>query len=266
MYVRPAQGGIMEIRLPFVMTVCVLLAASVPFARAQDESGSQAVTLRYIGHSCVQLTAADGTVVVADPYGFSRPSGLEMVPKGLAVAMVTVSHNHPDHSGGVVRLGAAKKTIDKPGFYTVGPFAITGYESDHGVIKGVSQGNNTVFIFKIAGIRIVHLGAAGIIGQADILQAVKGADVAVMDVGGDDAHPLKEMVEQITSLGVHTIIPGHYSLKADSRYYGAPTVDEFIQLAVPKEMKVERTGSEVALHPGMPDRILVMTPAALSGR
>jgi hypothetical protein len=49
----------MGIRLSFVMTVCILLAA------------------------------ADGTVVVSDPYGFSRPSGLETVSKGLAVVAVT---------------------------------------------------------------------------------------------------------------------------------------------------------------------------------
>ena len=50
--------------------------------------------IEWIGHSCFRLTAADGTVVITDPYDDSV--GIELVP--LEADLVTMSHNHHDHN------------------------------------------------------------------------------------------------------------------------------------------------------------------------
>lgn len=249
-----------------VALACVIAAAAVLPVSGAD-AGSGAAILAYLGHASFTMTAPDGTIVVMDPYGTNKPVGLAAFPSDLVVNAAVVSHSHPDHAGGVLKLKGKPdlRIINKPGSYAVGPFKITGYESDHGVVNGAPQGTNVVFVFEVGGVRIVHLGGAGLITQAPILEAVKDADVAIVDMGEDSGHPIAKMMEQLVALGVRTLIPVHYSLTAGSRYYGAPTLEEAL-LKAPAGLKVERQGSSITLSAGMPGQVLCMTPSLLQAK
>ena len=50
--------------------------------------------IRYLGHSCFQLTTKEGTCILTDPY---TKVGYEL-PAGLWADIVTVSHGHFDHN------------------------------------------------------------------------------------------------------------------------------------------------------------------------
>jgi L-ascorbate metabolism protein UlaG (beta-lactamase superfamily) len=141
---------------------------------------------------------------------------------------------------------------------------ITGYKSDHGYTGGVPAGDNTVVVFEVGGAKIVHMGAAGVITQTDILAAIQNADVAIIDAMGTDSHPVQEMMAQLRKSGVRTVIPAHNSFSEDNLYYDSLTVDGFLKLLSADEKVTRMDGSTITILPGMPIQVLVMTPLALS--
>jgi L-ascorbate metabolism protein UlaG (beta-lactamase superfamily) len=215
--------------------------------------------LQYIGHSCTLIAAPDGTRIVSDPYG-DRPSGLAAFPDDLTAEAVTISHFHPDHDNSSAINGKPKVIYD-PGSYQVGMVKITGYKGDHGLVEGKPRGANTIFVFEIGELTIVHLGAQGVVTEGDILAAMENADVIIVDIMGDVQHPLKEELDQLLERNVRTIIPGHYSFEGESRYYDSATLDEFLQI-VPSDLPIVREGSTIRITAPMPRQIVVLAPSA----
>lgn len=238
----------------FLLTGGCMPAASTPAALPTDPPGP-ITSLQYIGHSCTLITAPDGTRVISDPYG-DHPEGLAPFPDGLTADVVTVSHFHPDHDDDASVKGEPE-VILKPGATRVGMVKITGYKGDH----GLPDIPNTVFVFEIGEVKIVHLGAAGVVTQNDILAAMENADVIITDIMGDEAHPLKDELNQIWEHKGRTIIPTHYSFEGNPSYYGSVTLHEFLQV-VPGNLAVVRQGSTLQVRANMPKQIVILAPAA----
>jgi len=220
------------------------------------------VMLQFIGHDCTLIVAPDGTRIISDPYK-DHPSGLAAFPEGLTADVVTVSHYHPDHAnvGAIKGVNGKPKFVLEPGTTQAGMVKITGYKGDHGLVNGKSSGDNTVFVFEIGNVKIVHLGAAGVVTQSDILAAMENADVVVMDAMGDEAHPLKDELDQLVGLKVRTIIPTHYTIEDNPSYYGSVPLAEFLQV-VPATLAVVKQGSKLEVTSGMPEQVVVLAPAA----
>ena len=121
---------------------------------------------------------------------------------------------------------------------------------------------NTVFVFEIGTIKIVHMGAAGVVTQPDILEAMQDADVILIDVQGDALHSLDKEMEQMEQVNARTVIPTHYSFSAKARFFGGATIEESLKL-LPPDTVVVREGSEIQVMPNMPKQVVVMTPLAL---
>jgi L-ascorbate metabolism protein UlaG (beta-lactamase superfamily) len=222
------------------------------------------VTLEYIGHDCFVLATGDGTKIVMDPYKTGNvPTEISKFPDNLTANLVTISHFHPDHDN-LIGIGGKPRADYQPGSDSVGLVKITGYKSDHGYTGGVPAGDNTVFVFEVGGAKIVHMGAAGVITQTDILAAIQNADVAIIDAMGTDSHPVQEMMAQLRKSGVRTVIPAHNSFSEDNLYYDSLTVDGFLKLLSADEKVTRMDGSTITILPGMPIQVLVMTPLALS--
>jgi L-ascorbate metabolism protein UlaG (beta-lactamase superfamily) len=234
-------------------------ASTPPTPTALPTATPVPVILEYIGHSAFMITAPDGTRVICDPYK-DHPQGLTAFPEDLTADVVTLSHLHPDHSNAMA-VNGDPKIILKPESFQAGMIQISGYKSDHGMIGTKSTGMNTVFVFEIAGVKIVHLGAAGVVTQGDILAALEDADVVIMDIMGDSAHPLQGELDQLLELHVRTIIPTHYSLDAETRYFNSATIDEFLQV-VPPDLFTLRQGSMLLVFPNMPQQLLILEPMA----
>jgi len=219
------------------------------------------VTLQYIGVSCTLITAPDGTRVVSDPFAASpRPTGLSVLPSDLEADVVTVSHPHFDHSN-VEGVGGEPQIIRDRGSYQIGVVRITGYESYEGSPSGPSQINNTVFVFEIGGVKIVHMGDGGVITSPALLAAIENADVIIVNVGGY-VLPFDQFMVQMQQINARTIIPSHYSMTEDARFYIWATVDEFLE-TLPSDVVVVRQGSEIQVTPGMPKQVAVLAPLTL---
>jgi len=250
-------------RLPVFILVLLTIALSGCAALSPSPTPTpEPVMLEYVGHSCVRITAPDGTRVVSDPYQTYRaPQEIRKFPTGIEADVLTISHFHPDHAN-TTDIEGEPQVFYEPGTYQVGEVMIAGYESDHGLLDGSPLRGNTAFVFKIGDVTIVHMGAAGVITQQAILDAIQDADVILVDIRGNVTHPLEEMIEQMAQVSARTVIPTHYSLSEERRFNNAATVDEFLAL-LPADKPVVRVGTQLRVTPDMPSQVVVLTPLAL---
>jgi L-ascorbate metabolism protein UlaG (beta-lactamase superfamily) len=207
------------------------------------------LSIRYLGYSSFLLTAFDGSAVVTDPYG-AYPPFLEF-PKGIRADLVTISHDHADHND--YRKVAGDPVVVRQAVATaVGGVRITGYPSLH----GDGMGPNIIFVFEYGGVKVVHLGELGEIENEHIYEAISGADVMLVPISIVGATPYDRLIGLIERTGARTVVPQHFSLSAEERWYGMRTVDEFLA-AVPADWPMERF-DELDAAPGMPRRIAVL--------
>ncbi len=160
--------------------------------------------IRYLGHSCFQLTSKDGTCVITDPY---TKVGYEL-PSGLWADVVTVSHGHFDHN--YTQAVPSGVVIAQTGEYRFKGIKIKGIDSWHDEEQGALRGGNIIYKIKIDGIMVCHLGDLGQPCSAELLQKIGDVDVLLLPVGGTytvDAAGAKAYADGIAP---KTIIPMHY--------------------------------------------------------
>ena len=135
--------------------------------------------IEWIGHACFRLTAQDGTTVITDPYDESV--GIEMIP--LKADLITMSHEHHDHNETCMIVG--NPVIARgPQLAQVGSMTARAVNSWHDDVQGKKRGFNTVRIFGVDGLKIVHMGDQGCMPSEDVLEAIEDADVMMIPVGG----------------------------------------------------------------------------------
>jgi L-ascorbate metabolism protein UlaG (beta-lactamase superfamily) len=200
--------------------------------------------LTWWGQAMFTLVATDGTRVVFDPYsdiGYQLPTAEE-----LAADVVTVSHDHQDHSN-VALAGDATvlrglvegdwADIDE----TFGEARVFSVESFHDMSEGAERGPNTIFVIETGGMRIAHLGDFGESElTADQLADLGAIDVLLIPVGGVftiDAAGATAIVEQI---GPRLVIPMHYGTSAIS--FDLDPVDAFIDGKNARELGTTTVG------------------------
>lgn len=248
------------------MAGCATVQAQAPTPEptATDTPVPATARLEYIGHSCFLLTASDGTRIVMDPYrNFNAPREIQMFPEGITADAVVVTHFHGDHANWQAIQGA--RLIYEPGTDSVGIVKLTGLVGDHGIVNGAPVGNNTVWVFEIGEIKIVHMGGNGVVTEPDILAILENADVVIMRAGGGDTHPVPEIMKQLRELKTRTLLPSHYSFSADARFT-ILTIDEFLGLLGPEETVVRSESSELEIASGMPRQVVVLKPSALASQ
>ena len=160
--------------------------------------------IRYLGHSCFQLTAKDGTCVLTDPY---TKVGYEL-PAGLWADVVTVSHEHFDHN--YTQAVHSGVVITQTGEYHFNGVKIKGIDSWHDEKQGVLRGANIIYKIRMDGVTICHLGDLGQPCSEELLQQIGDVDVLLLPVGGTytiDAAGAKAYADGIAP---KKLIPMHY--------------------------------------------------------
>ena len=179
--------------------------------------------LEWIGHACFRMMAQDGTVAITDPYDESV--GIAMIP--LKADLITMSHEHHDHNETCMIAG--DPVIAHGGeLASVSGITARAVNSWHDDVQGKKRGANFVRIFGIDGLKIVHMGDQGCMPEEDVLEAIGGADVMMIPVGGTytvDAAGAKAIIERAKPA---CVIPMH--VKTRHCPYPIAKVDGFLAL------------------------------------
>lgn len=158
----------------------------------------------WLGHSCFRIRGKEATIVT-DP--FDKTLGYPI--KKPTASIVTVSHQHPQHSylGGVT---GNPRVISRPGEYEIANVFINGIATFHDAEMGEQRGKNTVYLIQIEEVSICHLGDLGHVPTAEQIEQMSDADILMVPVGGGATIGATAAVETISLLQPKLVIPMHF--------------------------------------------------------
>jgi len=176
------------------------------------------VELRYYGHSTFGLISGGKTIVI-DPFndeiGYPKPT--------VAPDAVVISHEHFDHNNvglvqgspkvvrGLAQEGKTWATLDEQ----VGAVRVRGVPTYHDAESGAARGKNTVTIFEVEGMRVVHLGDLGHLLTDEQVKAIGKVDVLMIPMGGHYTIGPAEADQVIAQLKPRVVIPMHFKTKVN---------------------------------------------------
>jgi len=200
--------------------------------------------IKWYGHSSFGITTAAGIRIVTDPFVPGSYDGALAYKGGWEAAdIVLQSHEHPDHTGGIVPGNPV--VIKGPGTHKAKGLEVVGFAVKHDENGGRERGENTLFVFAADGLKVVFAGDLGHVLTPEQVKAVGAVDVLFLPVGGHftiDAAGAAKVAEQ---LNAQVIIPMHYKTPACG--FPIAEVGEFLK----GKTKVDRVaGVEVELTAG----------------
>jgi L-ascorbate metabolism protein UlaG (beta-lactamase superfamily) len=163
--------------------------------------------ITFLGHSSFRLKGKTATVVT-DPFD-PEVVGLKF-PK-VAADIVTVSHQHKDHNQADL-VKDVKRLVSGPGEYEIMGVSIIGIPTFHDEKKGAKRGKNTIYVYEMDGLRLVHLGDLGHKLHEKILEKIGDIDILMVPVGGEYTIGPTEAVEVARAIEPKMVIPMHYQM------------------------------------------------------
>ncbi len=168
------------------------------------------MNIYWYGQSFFKIEGEKSTLVT-DP--FDGNFGLK-VPR-LSADVVTVSHDHPDHSNVEAIKGIGENqpfVITGPGEYEIKGILIQGVAAYHDDKEGANLGSNTIYRIEVDGITIGHLGDLGHALANGQVEKMEGVDILMIPVGGGSTIDAKKATEIISQLEPRIVIPMHYEI------------------------------------------------------
>lgn len=202
----------------------------------------------FLGHSSFRIKGKTASIVT-DPFD-SKMVGLKFSP--VEADIVTVSHNHADHSQ-ISLVKNVKKVIQGPGEYEIMGISILGFNSYHDAKEGEERGRNTIYVFEVDGLRIAHLGDLGHELSEGLVEDLGDIDILMIPVGGEFTIGIGKAVSVVQAIEPSIIIPMHYQTSGlnPANFAKLAPVEDFLKevgLAVenlPKlSLKKEELGEE----------------------
>ena len=155
------------------------------------------VNLTYLGHSAF-LIKGEKVSFVTDPYEDDSVPNLKM-PR-VEANYVFCSHTHKDHC-------AAHLVKQEPTDEVVEYEEILVPHDHH---NGSHRGLNTMYIFNVDGLRILHAGDLGCIPSNEILEKMENIDVLLAPINGHYTISAMELYEIMQMVHPKVTIPIHY--------------------------------------------------------
>lgn len=183
------------------------------------------LSFKWFGQACFEIK--DSKTIVTDPHD-GESVGLE-APKTEA-DIVTISHDHFDHSSGKEDVSKEDtKIVDAPGKTNIQNIHIEGIESYHDKSEGDARGKNTIYKINIDGFSICHLGDLGHLLEDNTLNEIKPVDILLIPVGGKFTIDGKEAYKVVEEINPQVVIPMHYNVPGLEVPISKP--DAFLELA-----------------------------------
>ena len=243
----------------------MLLLLALLAASPQQAPG---ILVKYLGHSCFQITTPAQERLVLDPYASDEWPGLSL--PYIHADVVLITHAHWDHSSWRSVKGSPK-VVRETGAASFADARVTGIKGRHAAIGGETIGyRNIIYTVETGGLRFCHLGdnappsdPAGPGAQA-LRDAIGAIDVLLLPVDAEKRVLTYDGArEWIDLLKPRLVIPMHYRVPGLSleRVTGIGTVDEWLAM----QPRVRRQpGESVLLTPqSLPEAgqtdILVLT-------
>ena len=191
--------------------------------------------------------------MVTDPFPPDLGYSLEKVN----AAIVTISHQHPNHSH-TASIGGNSRLISRPGEYEIGGILIIGISSYHDAENGARLGKNTIFIIEIDDVTICHLGDLGHPLSAKQVEEIGNVDVLLVPVGGLNTLGASQAAGLVRAVEPKIVIPMHF--KTPNLTRELEPVDKFLKEMGLNEVvpQVKLTVSKSALPPAT--QVVVLNP------
>lgn len=178
--------------------------------------------INWLGHSCFRIKGSRSTIIT-DPY----PPGMGYTASKLTANIVTVSHQHPEHSY-VQTVEGEPRVIKGPGEYEIGGVMIVGVATFHDDEKGAKRGKNTVYAIELDDVVICHLGDLGHALTTGQIEQIDNVDVLMVPAGDLSTISVKVAAEVVRQLDPKVVIPMHYKTPALPNSELEP-VDKFLK-------------------------------------
>jgi L-ascorbate metabolism protein UlaG (beta-lactamase superfamily) len=257
----------MRFSAAILASVTVLLVVGAGFASASaptptptptpDPTGEsvEPVRIQFLGRFSFLIIAPDGTRFVTDPY-WQMPYDF---PTGVQADVVTISHTHHDHSAYWLVEGDPIVINDlEPRQF--GMTTITGYPSWHGMFRNQDMGPNTIYVFQIGDVKLVHLGDLKVIEEEEIYDAITDADVVLANVGVAATLTHPELWALLERIQARTVVAAHWFVPAENVIEGV-SLKVFLKTIPPDLPLVEV--DELLVEPEMPNQVVVIAQGPL---
>ena len=195
--------------------------------------------IQWIGHSSFRISGSK--TIITDPY-----EGIGLDYPELSADIVTVSHGHHDHNA-VQAVKGEPAVVTDAGIRKVADVSIAGYNTYHDDVQGAKRGRNVVYVIKMDGVKVAHLGDLGCMPDDSVLGALTGVDVLLIPVGGNYTIDGKTAAALVNEVKPRTVIPMHY--KTPNLQVNVSGCEEFLALM---ENVEHVAGSKLEVTPMMP--------------
>jgi L-ascorbate metabolism protein UlaG (beta-lactamase superfamily) len=215
--------------------------------------------IRWMGHACFCITSETGLKIITDPYESGFRNMIGYGPINESADIVTVSHEHGDHNH-VLAVSGNPVVVNAAGMTTVRGTEFKGIAVYHDRVKGAERGPNTIFVFRVDGVLLAHLGDLGHPLSSEQAGELEGTEVLFAPVGGPAATlELAEVIDLWERLKPRIVIPMHFrTAKCSFPRYSA---EDLLRLRPSAKMV---GASEVSLAKDrlpVPTQILVLNPS-----
>lgn len=217
------------------------------------------------GQSAFTLSGGSRTVVI-DPFQdmseLARGRGMSFDYPAFETGpadLLLVTHEHRDHTG-VERVGGDPQTLrSTAGTHESALGAVVGIASEHDDAAGTERGPNTIFVFELEGLWVVHFGD---FGQDQLrpaqAQAIGRPDLLFLPVGGGPTIGGRAAAELAQDLDATWVVPMHYRtprinfLESEEEFVAAMPAVQRLDSPSFDTAELRRNGKPLAVIPAAP--------------